>query len=113
MIRTYITVWASLLILLALTVGAAYIPLGPFNTITAISIAVTKAVIIALYFMHLRYSPRLTWVFAGAGFFFIIATHFHYVSCSSSPTHSRGAHRLNSAMLIRLVCFLCFFLPVQ
>ena len=72
MIRTYITVWASLLILLALTVGAAYIPLGPFNTITAISIAVTKAVIIALYFMHLRYSPRLTWVFAGAGFFWLL-----------------------------------------
>jgi cytochrome c oxidase subunit 4 len=72
MIRTYITVWASLLILLALTVGAAYIPLGPFNTITAISIAVTKAVIIALYFMHLRYSPRLNWIVAGAGFFWLL-----------------------------------------
>jgi cytochrome c oxidase subunit IV len=72
MIRTYITVWAGLLILLGLTVGAAYIPLGPFNTITAISIAVTKAVIIGLYFMHLRYSPRLMWVFAGAGFFWLM-----------------------------------------
>ena len=72
MIRTYIKVWTALLALLALTVGAAYIHLGPFNTITAISIAVTKAVIIALYFMHLRYSPRLTWVFAGAGFFWLL-----------------------------------------
>jgi|RhiMetdeSRZDD1v2_1073273.scaffolds.fasta_scaffold77597_5 cytochrome c oxidase subunit 4 len=72
MIRTYIKVWAALLGLLALTVGAAYVPLGPFNTITAMSIAVTKAVIIALYFMHLRYSPRLTWVFAGAGFFWLL-----------------------------------------
>ena len=72
MIRTYITVWAGLLILLGLTVGAAYIPLGPFNTITAVSIAVTKAVIIGLYFMHLRYSPRLMWVFAGAGFFWLL-----------------------------------------
>jgi len=72
MIRTYITVWAGLLILLGLTVGAAYVPLGPFNTITAVSIAVTKAVIIALYFMHLRYSPRLIWVFAGAGFFWLL-----------------------------------------
>ena len=72
MIRTYIKVWAALLGLLALTVGAAYIPLGPFNTITAFSIAVTKAVIIGLYFMHLRYSPRLMWVFAGAGFFWLL-----------------------------------------
>ena len=72
MIRTYITVWAGLLILLGLTVGAAYIHLGPFNTITAVSIAVTKAVIIGLYFMHLRYSPRLMWVFAGAGFFWLL-----------------------------------------
>ena len=72
MIRTYITVWAVLLILLGLTVGAAYVPLGPFNTITAVSIAVAKAVIIALYFMHLRNSPRLMWVFAGAGFFWLL-----------------------------------------
>ena len=72
MIRTYIVVWIGLLCLLALTVGAAYVPLGEFNTITAVSIAVIKAVIIALYFMHLRYSPRLTWVFAGAGFFWLL-----------------------------------------
>jgi cytochrome c oxidase subunit 4 len=72
MIRTYIVVWIGLLGLLALTVGAAYVPLGEFNTITAVSIAVIKAVIIALYFMHLRYSPRLTWVFAGAGFFWLL-----------------------------------------
>jgi cytochrome c oxidase subunit IV len=72
MIRTYIVVWIGLLVLLALTVGAAYVPLGEFNTITAVSIAVIKAVIIALYFMHLRYSPRLTWVFAGAGFFWLL-----------------------------------------
>jgi cytochrome c oxidase subunit 4 len=72
MIRTYFVVWIGLLVLLALTVGAAYVPLGEFNTVTAVSIAVIKAVIIALYFMHLRYSPRLTWVFAGAGFFWLL-----------------------------------------
>ena len=47
-------VGTALLVLLGLTVGAAYIPLGPFNTVTAMSIAVAKAIIIALYFMHLR-----------------------------------------------------------
>src|SRR5262249_25433192 len=71
MIRTYIKVWAGLLILLALTVGAAYVHLGPFNTIAAVSIAVIKAAIIALYFMHLRRSPHLMWIFAGAGFFWL------------------------------------------
>ena len=70
--KTYLKVWAALLILLALTVGVAYIHLGPLNTFAALTIAVVKAVIIALYFMHLRFSPRVTWVFAGAGFFWLL-----------------------------------------
>jgi cytochrome c oxidase subunit 4 len=70
--KTYFKIWATLLLLLGMTVGVAYIHLGPLNTFAAITIAVVKAVIIALYFMHLRYSPRLTWVFAGAGFFWLL-----------------------------------------
>src|SRR2546422_3364330 len=66
--KTYLSIWVALLVLLALTVGAAYIHLGRLNPVVALSIAVIKAVIIMLYFMHLRYSMRLTWVFAGAGF---------------------------------------------
>ena len=70
--KTYFKVWSALLILLGLTVGVAYIQLGPLNTLAALTIAVVKAVIIALYFMHLRFSPRVTWVFAGAGFFWLL-----------------------------------------
>jgi cytochrome c oxidase subunit IV len=70
--KTYFRVWAALLLLLGLTVGVAYIHLGPFNTIAAMSIAVVKAVVIGVYFMHLRNSSRLTWVFAGAGFFWLL-----------------------------------------
>jgi cytochrome c oxidase subunit 4 len=70
--RLYYRVWGALLVLLGATVGVAYIHLGEFNTIAAMTIACLKALIIAMYFMHLRYSDRLTWVFAGAGFFWLI-----------------------------------------
>jgi cytochrome c oxidase subunit 4 len=65
-VRTYLIVWASLLILLGITVGMAFIHLGWFNPVAAVTIAFTKAVIIVLYFMHVRYSSKLVWVFAGA-----------------------------------------------
>ena len=37
----------------------------------AMVIAIAKAVLIILFFMHIRYGPKLTWVFAGAGFFWL------------------------------------------
>jgi cytochrome c oxidase subunit 4 len=61
----------SLLILLAATVVVSYIRLGWMNAVAALGIAVTKAVIIIMYFMHVRYSPRLIWVFVCAGFFWL------------------------------------------
>jgi cytochrome c oxidase subunit 4 len=65
--KTYLIVWAALMILVGVTVGAAYLQLGRFNAVIAVGIATTKAILIVLYFMHVRYSPRLVWVFAGAG----------------------------------------------
>jgi cytochrome c oxidase subunit 4 len=69
--KTYVVVWLSLLILLAVTVGTAYVHLGWFNIAAAVTIAVLKAVIIILYFMHVRYSPKVVWIFVGAGFFWL------------------------------------------
>jgi cytochrome c oxidase subunit 4 len=69
--RTYYLVFATLLVLLILTVLAGLIDLGVLNIIIAMTIAVTKAVLIILYFMHVRYSSRLTWVFAGAAFLWL------------------------------------------
>ena len=57
--KTYFLVWGSLLMLLALTVAVAYIHLGWFNAAAALSIAGVKALIIILYFMHVKYSPKL------------------------------------------------------
>jgi cytochrome c oxidase subunit 4 len=71
-LRTYVLVWAGLLILTVTTTGIAFIDLGgQWNTLTAVVIAVVKTVLVVLYFMHLRYSSRLIWVFAGAGFFWL------------------------------------------
>jgi cytochrome c oxidase subunit 4 len=69
--KTYLLVWALLFILLALTVWAAHIHLGWLNPAVAVAIAVTKAAIIILFFMHVRYSSKVVWVFVGAGFFWL------------------------------------------
>jgi cytochrome c oxidase subunit 4 len=69
--KTYFVVWAILMVLLFATWGFAEIDLRPFNAIIAMTIAVIKMLLIILYFMHIRYSNRLTWVFAGAGFLWL------------------------------------------
>jgi len=69
--KIYLIVWAALLTLLAVTVGVSYVHLGWFNPVAAVSIAAIKTVIIILYFMHVRYSPKLVWIFVAAGFFWL------------------------------------------
>jgi len=69
--KIYYTVFGSLMALLGATVAIAYIHLGKLNVIAALTIAVIKAVLIILYFMHVRYSSRLLWIFVGAGFFWL------------------------------------------
>jgi cytochrome c oxidase subunit 4 len=56
----------------ALTVLIANYDLGRWNAIVALSIAVFKATLVVLYFMHVRYSSKLTWVFVGAGLVWLI-----------------------------------------
>jgi cytochrome c oxidase subunit 4 len=59
--RTYYLVFGLLMFCTYLTVQAAYLDLGPLNTPIALAIAVFKAVIVVLFFMHVLYSTRLTW----------------------------------------------------
>ena len=66
---TYYKIFAVLMLLLIATIGVAYIDLGPWNIVAAMSIAVTKAVLVILFFMHVKYNTKLTWVFVTAGFF--------------------------------------------
>lgn len=65
--KIYVAVFAALVVLTLVTTGAALIDLGILNPVVALSIAVAKASLVVLYFMHVRYSPRLTWVFIGMG----------------------------------------------
>lgn len=70
-VRTYLLVFAALLFGTALTVAAAYADLGSLNTPVALGIALTKAVLVVLFFMHVRYGSRLVWLFAGGGFLWL------------------------------------------
>jgi cytochrome c oxidase subunit 4 len=69
--KIYYIVFASLMALLAATVAIAYLHLGKLNIFAATGIAFLKASLIILYFMHVRYSSRLLWIFVGAGFFWL------------------------------------------
>jgi len=71
-VRTYLTVFALLIVLLAITVAASFVDTGILSVFVALTIATVKAGLIMLYFMHLRYSSRLIWVFAGLGFFGLV-----------------------------------------
>jgi cytochrome c oxidase subunit 4 len=65
--RVYLTVFVALLLLTAITVQAAGHDFGPLNTVIALGIAVIKAGLVVLYFMHLRYSSRLNHLVLFAG----------------------------------------------
>lgn len=82
----YFAIFGALMVLTAITVAVAFVDLGFLNIVVAMSIAVIKALLVVLYFMHLRYGHRLTWVFAGAGFFWLAIL----LSLTVSDYFSRG-----------------------
>lgn len=59
--RVYYTIFAILLFCTYLTVQLAFLDLGSLNTVAALAIAVFKSALVVLFFMHVKYSPRLTW----------------------------------------------------
>jgi cytochrome c oxidase subunit IV len=69
--RVYYKIFAALLALTLPTVGAAFLDLGRLNTIIALTIAVGKATLVLLFFMHVRYSSHVIWVAVGAGAFWV------------------------------------------
>ena len=66
---TYGIIFGTLLLFTGITVGAAYVDLGIFNPVVALAIACTKAVIVILFFMHVKYQSKLVKLTVGAGFF--------------------------------------------
>jgi cytochrome c oxidase subunit IV len=69
--RTYYTIFAILMFCTYLTWQVAYFDLGAFNTIAALAIAAFKATLVVLFFMHVRYSTRLTWAVVTGGLFWL------------------------------------------
>jgi cytochrome c oxidase subunit IV len=68
----YYAVFAALIVGTALTVGVAFIDLGALNNVLMLGIAMTKALLVVLFFMHVRWGTRLTWVVAASGFFWLL-----------------------------------------
>src|ERR1051326_5730290 len=71
-VRIYILNGIALMVLLGLTLLAAVFDLHEWNVIIALTIAVVKALLVVLYFMHLRFSSRLVQVFGGAALFWLL-----------------------------------------
>ena len=61
-LRMYFAVFGALMILTVLTVWVSRIDLGALNTAVAMAIAIVKALVVILWFMHVIHSPRLTWI---------------------------------------------------
>jgi cytochrome c oxidase subunit 4 len=65
----YFLVFAALLVLTFTTYGVAYVPLGEWHVPVALGIAVIKAALVVLIFMHLSESSKLTWLVVASGLF--------------------------------------------
>jgi cytochrome c oxidase subunit IV len=70
--KVYLAIVATLLVATGLTAGVSYIDLGVFNAVVALAIAVTKATLVILFFMHVKYSTRLTKLVVGSGIFLFL-----------------------------------------
>jgi cytochrome c oxidase subunit 4 len=67
--RTYYIIFGLLMLCTYITVQVAFFDLGPLNTVVALGIAIFKATLVILFFMHVKYSTRLTWAVIVGGIF--------------------------------------------
>jgi len=85
--KLYIMVWASLIVLTVLTAAVSYLELGPFNIVLALVIATSKMLLVALFFMGIKYiSDKMTIVVIVAGLFWL----FILLALSMTDYASRG-----------------------
>ena len=59
-VKTYALVFAALIFATVATTAVASVDLGPFSVVVALAIAVCKMLLVALFFMHVRHSSKLT-----------------------------------------------------
>lgn len=85
-LATYVSIFALLMVLTFATVAVAFFDLGVFNIFAAVTIATVKAYLVVLYFMHVKYSARIIWLTAGAGFIWL----FLMIGLTLSDFATRG-----------------------
>jgi cytochrome c oxidase subunit 4 len=71
-VPVYLAVFATLIVLTWVTAYVSTVDLGPLNIYVALSIAVFKASLVVLFFMHVKYGTRLTKMIVGAGLFWLV-----------------------------------------
>ena len=71
-VSLYITIFTALMVLTAVTVGAAFVDLGQFNFLVAMLVAGFKASLVVWYFMHMKYQSHLTKLALAVGLFFLV-----------------------------------------
>lgn len=70
-VPTLLLTFVGLMVLLAITVAASFIDVGAYRAAISVAVAIAKALLVMIFFMHLRGSNRILWVVAGAGFFWL------------------------------------------
>lgn len=70
--KAFAVIFAALLVLTGTTVWAAFVNLGWFNPVAALMIACAKMLLVALFFMEIRHSSRITKITVGAGLFWLM-----------------------------------------
>ena len=70
-VRIYYLIFVILMVCTAITVAVAFVDLGPLNIVVAMAIAVLKATLVVLFFMHVKYSTRLTWAVVVGSIFWL------------------------------------------
>ena len=71
--KLYVGIWITLLCLTVITAGVSFIDLGPLNTVVALVIATFKALLVVLFFMHVKYaSEKLSKMVVVAAVFWLL-----------------------------------------
>ncbi len=71
-VKIYVAVFLTLMVLTAITVAVAFVDLGALNNVVMLGIAVAKATLVVLFFMHVKYGTRLVPLVAAGGFFWLL-----------------------------------------
>jgi cytochrome c oxidase subunit 4 len=101
----YLLIYAALMVLLVITVVVAEYDLGILNTVVAMAVAVIKAALVILFFMHVRHGTKLISLAVCASFFwlgiFIVFTFVDYGGMPSNPPNGGRTAGDQAGLLIK------------